>query len=98
MKQINVGLLGCGTVGTGVAKLLVESRQIIGARLGAMLNLKRVADIDIETDRGLRFDKGVLTTDANAVINDPSIDIIIEMIGGEGTQTASRSSRPTRRF
>jgi homoserine dehydrogenase len=84
MKQINVGLLGCGTVGTGVAKLLVESRQIIGARLGAMLNLKRVADIDIETDRGLRFDKGVLTTDANAVINDPSIDIIIEMIGGEG--------------
>jgi homoserine dehydrogenase len=84
MKQINVGLLGCGTVGTGVAKLLIESRQVIRARLGTNLNLKRVADIDIEADRGIQFDEGVLTTDANAIVNDPEIDIIIEMIGGEG--------------
>ena len=84
MKTINVGLLGCGTVGTGVAKLLIDSSQVIGARLGATLNLKGVADIDIETDRGVRFDEGVLTTDANALVNDPEIDIIIEMIGGEG--------------
>jgi homoserine dehydrogenase len=84
MKQINVGLLGCGTVGTGVAKLLFDSQQLIRARLGAILNLKRVADIDIETDRGIRFNEGVLTTDANSVVNDPDIDIIIEMIGGEG--------------
>ena len=84
MKTINVGLLGCGTVGTGVAKLLIDSGQVIGARLGATLNLKRVADIDIETDRGIQFNEGVLTTDANALVNDPKIDIIIEMIGGEG--------------
>ena len=84
MKTINVGLLGCGTVGTGVAKLLIDSRQVIRARLGASLNLKRVADIDIETDRGIQFDEGVLTTDANALVNDTNIDIIIEMIGGEG--------------
>jgi homoserine dehydrogenase len=84
MKTINVGLLGCGTVGTGVAKLLIDNRQLIGARLGAISNLKRVADIDIETDRGIQFDEGVLTTDANSVVNDPDIDIIIEMIGGEG--------------
>ena len=84
MKTINVGLLGCGTVGTGVAKLLIDSHQMIRARLGASLNLKRVADIDIETDRGIQFDEGVLTTDANALVNDPDIDIIIEMIGGEG--------------
>jgi len=84
MKQINVGLLGCGTVGTGVAKLLIENRQVIGARLGTTLHLKRVADIDIKTDRGVQFDEGVLTTDANALVNDPEIDIIIEMIGGEG--------------
>jgi homoserine dehydrogenase len=71
-------------VGTGVAKLLIDSSQVIGARLGATLNLKRVADIDIETDRGIQFDEGVLTTDANALVNDPKIDIIIEMIGGEG--------------
>jgi len=84
MKQINVGLLGCGTVGTGVARLLIESQQVIRARLGTTLNLKRVADIDIKTDRGVQFDEGVLTTDANALVNDPQIDIIIEMIGGEG--------------
>ena len=45
MKEIQVGLLGCGTVGTGVAKLLINSRQVIRARLGTTLNLKRVADI-----------------------------------------------------
>ena len=83
MKEIQVGLLGCGTVGTGVAKLLIDSSQVIGARLGATLNLKWVADIDIETDRGIQFNEGVLTTDANSVVNDPDIDIIIEMIGGE---------------
>ena len=83
MKQIKIGLLGCGTVGTGVAKLLIDSSQVIGARLGATLNLKWVADIDIETDRGIQFNAGVLTTDANSVVNDPDIDIIIEMIGGE---------------
>ncbi len=84
MKTINVGLLGCGTVGTGVAKLLIESNPVIAARLGATLNLKRVADLDIETDRGIQFAQGVLTTDAHAVVNDPDIEIIVEMIGGEG--------------
>lgn len=84
MKTINVGLLGCGTVGTGVAKLLIESGPVIASRLGAILNLKQVADIDIETDRGLQFEQGVLTTDARAVVDDPDIEIIIEMIGGEG--------------
>jgi homoserine dehydrogenase len=76
MKNINVGLLGCGTVGTGVAKLLIDSQDVISARLGTTLNLKRVADIDIETDRGIQFDEGVLTTDADALVNDPEIDII----------------------
>ncbi len=84
MKTINIGLLGCGTVGTGVAKLLLESYPVIASRLGATLHLKRIADIDIETDRGLSFAPGVLTTDAQAVVDDPDIDIVVEMIGGEG--------------
>ena len=78
MKKIQIGLLGCGTVGTGVAKLLTESKSVIAARLGADLNLKRIADIDIETDRGVKLEPGVLTTDAGAVVNDPDIDIVIE--------------------
>ena len=84
MKRINIGLLGCGTVGTGVAKLLIENKDLLTARVGADLNLKWVADIDIETDRGIQFQEGVLTTDAQKVLNDPDIDMVIEMIGGDG--------------
>ncbi len=84
MKEINIGLLGCGTVGTGVAKLLLENQDLLTARVGAKLKLKWVADIDIETDRGIQFPAGVLTTDAQKVLNDPEIDMVIEMIGGEG--------------
>jgi len=84
MKKIEVGLLGCGTVGTGVARLLADNREVITQRLGAQLHLKRVADIDINRDRGLAFDEGVLTTDARSVVQDPDIDIVIEMIGGDG--------------
>ncbi len=84
MKTISIGLLGCGTVGIGVAKLLLENRALIQSRLGADLHLKNVADIDTTTDRGITFDEGVLINDAFAVVTDPEIDIIVEMIGGEG--------------
>jgi len=84
MKEINIGLLGCGTVGTGVAKILLENRNLISSRVGAALNLRRVADIDLDTDRGIQFDEGVLIDDAYQVVDDPEIDIILEMIGGEG--------------
>jgi homoserine dehydrogenase len=82
--KINIGLLGCGTVGTGVAKLLIENKQLLTARVGADLNLKWVADIDIEIDRGIQLPAGTLVSDAQKVVDDPEIDIIIEMIGGEG--------------
>ena len=84
MRKINVGLLGCGTVGTGVAKILIENRDVIRSRVGADLNLKYVADIEMQRDRGIRFDDGVFINDAYKVVDDPNIDIIIEMIGGEG--------------
>jgi len=84
MKEIQVGLLGCGTVGSGVAKMLIESRDVIQSRLGAALRLKYVADIDTVTDRGVRFEDGVFITDAYQVVDDPGIDIVLEMIGGEG--------------
>jgi len=83
MKKINIGMLGCGTVGTGVARILIKNEDLISSRTGAILNLKRIADIDITTDRGIRFDDGVMTTDAYKVVDDPGIDIILEMIGGD---------------
>jgi len=84
MRKINVGLLGCGTVGTGVAKILIENKDVIRSRVGADLNLKYVADIEMQKDRRIRFDDGVFINDAYKVVDDPDIDIIIEMIGGEG--------------
>ncbi len=83
MKTINVGLLGCGTVGTGVAKILIKNRDLIFSRVGAFLNLKYVADIDLKTHRDIQFDDGVFIQDAFKVVDDPDVDIIIEMIGGE---------------
>jgi len=83
MKEIAVGLLGCGTVGAGVAKILLDQQSLIASRSGLMLKLKHIADIDTDRDRGLALDPGVMTADAGAVINDPEIDIIVELIGGE---------------
>jgi homoserine dehydrogenase len=70
-------------VGTGVVKILMENRELIRSRAGADLHLKRVADIDLHRDRGIRFDDGVFIADANQVVSDPDIDIVIEMIGGD---------------
>jgi len=84
MKKINIALLGFGTVGTGVAKILIENQDILRDRVGADLNLKYVADVDLETDRGVALGEGVLIRDAEKAINDPDIHIVAEMIGGLG--------------
>lgn len=83
MKEINIGILGLGTVGTGIAKILVENESLITSRLGAKLVLKRAADSDLQRDRGIVFNDGVLTTDPFEIVSNPEIDIVLEMIGGE---------------
>jgi len=82
MRKVRVGLLGFGTVGSGTAKILLENKDILMARLGAELELKWIGDLDIETDRGVAVDKGLLTTDANRILTDPEVDIIVELVGG----------------
>ncbi len=82
MKEIQIGLIGFGTIGAGVVKLLAKNGQLIEEKLGARLVLKKIADLDITTDRGVPVPPGVLTTDANEVLNDPDIAIVIELIGG----------------
>lgn len=84
MKQIGVGLLGFGTVGAGVVDGLRRNRKVMARRLGVELVLKRIADLDIESDRGVIVEPGLLTTDAMSVINDPEVKIIVELIGGTG--------------
>ena len=84
MKKIGIGLLGFGTVGAGVVKGLQKNAALLKQRLGCELALARIADIDTTRDRGVTLAPGVLTDDAMSVINDPSIQIIIELIGGCG--------------
>ena len=67
----------------GLQKILHENGTLIASRLGVPLTLKKAADIDLDRDRGIKFAEGVLTSNANDVLNDPEIDIIMEMIGGE---------------
>jgi len=84
MKEIGLGLLGFGTVGAGVVEGLQKNGDLIASRTGVRLVLRKIADLDLERDRGVVVDRSVLTTDAKSVIRDPSIHIIIELIGGVG--------------
>jgi len=82
MRDIKVGLIGLGTVGVGVVRILQKNSRLIEKRLGSRIILKRIADIDLKTDRGVKFRPGVLTKRAEDVIHDPEIDIVMELIGG----------------
>jgi len=82
MQHINVGIIGFGTVGAGAVEILLQNRDIIHNRVGFPVVLKRIADIDTDSDRGIPIEQDVLTTDAMDVINDPEIDIVVELIGG----------------
>ena len=84
MKEIGVGILGFGTVGAGVADGLLRNRRLMAERLGVDIVLKKIADLDVTTDRGVKVPDGVLTTDAASVIADPDVRIVVETIGGTG--------------
>jgi len=80
--EIGVGLIGFGTVGTGVARVLIENAELIRRRVGVPIKLVRIADLDITRDRGIAIPPGVLTTDIQQVLADPRVDIVIELMGG----------------
>lgn len=82
MSTIGVGLLGLGTVGRGVYRVLEKNRDIISARLGASLEVLRILVRDAEKDRGITLPPGLLTTDPAAVLEDPAVEIVVEVMGG----------------
>ncbi len=81
MKEIKVGLIGFGTVGKGLAEVLLSQQQRLQKRSGLSVRLAKVADISI-TELPEQFVGVELTNDASSLINDPDIDIIVELIGG----------------
>ena len=82
ISRVGVGIIGFGTVGTGVAKILLENAALISRRVGVPIEIVRIADLDVTRDRGLTLPPGLLTTDAKEILTDPSIDIVVELIGG----------------
>jgi homoserine dehydrogenase len=81
---IRVGLLGCGTVGGGVVRILDREADDITARVGARLEVTRVAVRDLARDRGLPLADGVLTDDPAAVAEADDVDLVVEVMGGRG--------------
>lgn len=83
MSDVRLGLLGLGTVGTGVVKLLEQERALLEARAGCRLTLAAVADVDVTRPReGLDLARLPLTTDVGRVLDDPRVQIVVELIGG----------------
>jgi homoserine dehydrogenase len=81
-KVVKVGIIGLGIVGGGVARLLLEKQELFSQRLGAKLVLAKASDLDQEAGRRVGLPKEVFTTNSEDIINDPEIDIVVEMIGG----------------
>jgi homoserine dehydrogenase len=82
MSDIKVGLIGFGNIGAGVVKLLQENAGVIRNKVGTGIVLKRIADLDISSDRGVTVTPDVLTTSVNDIFDDPEISVVIELIGG----------------
>ncbi|HLW65973.1 MAG TPA: homoserine dehydrogenase [Gemmataceae bacterium] len=81
-ETLNLALLGCGTVGGGVAKLLLEERDRMAQRAGRPLNLKRVVVRDPAKPRAVPMPRELVGTDIQAAITDPNVQVIVELIGG----------------
>jgi len=80
-KELTIGMLGCGVVGSQVVRLLLEDSGDFAARSGAKLTLKKIAVRDAKVKRE-KVPANLITTDSDSVVDDPAIDIIIEVMGG----------------
>ncbi|MDD5644844.1 MAG: homoserine dehydrogenase [bacterium] len=82
MKNIRIGIIGFGTVGRGVVKNLQRNLAVFRRHFGVPVELAKIADKDLKTDRGINIPQGMLISDAEEIVNDKSIDIVVELIGG----------------
>ena len=83
MKDIvNIGIIGFGTIGSGVVETFNKNLGLIENKVNKKVKLKKVVDLDIKTDRGVYISPEILSTDINDILDDPEIDIVIELMGG----------------
>lgn len=81
-SRVNVGVLGCGNVGAALIQLVAERGDAIAARTGLRLEVTRVAVRNVARARPVELAEGVVTHDAAAVVSDPDVDVVVEVIGG----------------
>jgi homoserine dehydrogenase len=98
-RQIRLGVLGCGNVGAALVDLVGAQAAAIEERTGVRLEVTRVAVRNLSAPRDVQLADGVLTRDAHDVVNDPDIDVVVEVIGGieparELITTALRNGKP----
>ena len=77
-----VAIIGFGTIGSGVARLLLEHQDRISRQAGRKVELVRIVDSDVTRPRNIVPPPGLLTTDLSAVVNDPEIEAVVQLIGG----------------
>lgn len=82
MRTVNIGLIGFGTIGTGVVRALLTKSSFMENKKGISLNLSQIADNDLRTKRAVNVPKSKLTNDAGNILDDPAIDIVVELVGG----------------
>ena len=79
---VNIGLIGFGTIGSGVVETFNKNLDLLENKVGKKVKLKKIVDLDITTDRGVDVPPEILSKDINDILRDPDIDIVIELIGG----------------
>jgi len=82
MDKVNVGLIGLGTVGSGVAKMLLTRGELLARRAGVRLALKKVCVRNPRRVRSVRIDSRLIARDPRVILEDPEIDVVIELMGG----------------
>lgn len=82
MKRVNVGIIGFGNVGSGVIRILQERSGLLSQKVGLDIQVKKICDKDILSKRNVKINKGLLNKNPLEIINDPQIDIVVELIGG----------------
>ena len=82
MDVLQVGLIGLGTVGSGVARIINEKAEWLEKRAGVPVRLKRIAELDLSRKEGLPLGEAVISTRVEDIFEDPEISVVIELIGG----------------
>ncbi|MDP8260343.1 MAG: homoserine dehydrogenase [Candidatus Gygaella obscura] len=81
-NKVNIGLIGFGTIGSGVVKILQSKKSLLKQKTGIDICIKKICDKDLKTKRIVKVKSSLLTKKVDDIINDPSIDIVVELIGG----------------